>query len=254
MQAQLSISIIDSKTKGIRTAVFRRPDGREFYLHSRFDPLEEARFLVKDVPRRERTLYVVLGFGLGYHVKELLQRIPQSSHILVMEPDFACISGRLLAHRADRSWAWMHNDRLHFLAHHDPMVVPLSLTDRLATLRLLSLELIAHLPSMLTAESFYQAVIAEIPQRFPTSFQSHLNSLDKLLENHLRNFWANLPHSWNATPVTSLQGRWSGRALIIVGRAILDGRTPHFAQGQKPGIVAGDRHYRQDSDGRTASP
>lgn len=215
-QTAPSISLVHSKTKGAPTAIFRRADGREFYLHSRYDPLEEARFLVEDAPRQERTLYVVLGFGLGYHIKALLQRIPQSSHIIVMEPDSARLSSSLLKVKGSPTGAWMHNSRLHFFSHHDPRVAPLSLTDRLANLRLLSLKLVTHIPSTLTDESFYRALISEIPQRFPTCFQSLLNSLDKMLENSLRNFWANLPHSWNATPVNSLHGKWSGRPLIIV--------------------------------------
>ena len=212
----LSISVIDSKTKGVPTAVFRRADSHEFYLHSRFDPLEEARFLVKDVPRRERTLYVVLGFGLRYHVKELLQRLPQSSHIVEMEPDFACLSGRLLENADHQARAWIQNSRLHFIALHNPKVTPIYLADRQVRLRLLSLEMVIHIPSTLTAVSFYRTLGTEILQTFPTSFHSHLNSLDQMLENDLLNFWANLPHSWNAAPVKSLLDKWSGRPLIIV--------------------------------------
>jgi len=78
-------------------------------------------------------------------------------------------------------------------------------------LRLLSFELVTHLPSTLTAESFYRALLAEIPRTLPSSFHSHLNSLDRMMENDLQNFWANLPHSWNAAPILCLHGKWSGR-------------------------------------------
>jgi len=215
-QTTLSISIINSETKGIPTAVCRRADGREFFLHSRQDPLQEARLLVKDVPCRERTLYVVLGFGLGYHVKELLLHIPQSSHVIVLEPDAACLSSGLRSQKNNQSWKWMDNGRLHFLSHHDPGVAPLALVDRLAALRLLALEMFTHVPSTLTAEDFYRSLLSEIPKQFPVSFQSRVASLDTMLENHLRNFWANLPHSWNAAPVQDLKGKWSERRLIIV--------------------------------------
>lgn len=95
-ETALSISIVESKIKGVSTAIVRRSDGHEFFLHSRDNPLEEARIFIEGKPIKERTLYVVLGFGLGYHVRELLERIPPSSHIIVVEPDFACLSGRLL--------------------------------------------------------------------------------------------------------------------------------------------------------------
>ena len=212
----VSVSLVESKIKGAPTAVFRRIDGREFYLHSRYDPLEEARFLVRDVPTRERVLYAVLGFGLGYHVKELLQRLPRSSHLIVLEPEQACLSGKLLQHGDSRTTAWMHNERLHFLGQQDPHAAQLYLADTMVRLRLLSFELVTHIPSTLTAESFYRALINGIPRGLPSSFHSHLNSLDRVMENDLQNFWANLPHSWHAAPVTCLHGKWSGRPLIIV--------------------------------------
>lgn len=94
-------------------------------------------------------------------------------------------------------------------------MVPIYLADRVAKLRLIGLEMITHGPSTLMAESFYGTLQEEIPQKFPASFQSHLNSLDRMLENDLANFWANLPHSWNAAPAKSLAGKWAGRPLII---------------------------------------
>lgn len=215
-QNMISITMIGTRAKNLPTAVCRRADGREFYLHSRYDPAEEARFLIRDVPRRERTLYCVLGFGLGYHVKELLQRIPQSSHVAVLETGDACLSARLRAAEGTRSWAWMHNDRLHYLVHRDAQVAPLSLVDRLTRLRLLGLELVPHIPSMLTGEEFYRQAMAAIPEKFPVSLQNHMGAIDKMLEHPLRNFWANLSHCWRGIPIQNLRGIWNGRKLVIV--------------------------------------
>jgi len=214
-QPELAVSILDSKIQGAPTAACRRADGFEFFLHSPENPVAEARRLAAAAPSRERTLYVVLGFGLGYHVRELLERVPRSSHVLVLEPDSACLSGRLAA-SGNRSWAWISDRRLHRFAHHDPGVAPSAIADRMASLRLLSLEMLVHDPSTLTAEAFYGALREGIPREFPISFASRIGSLDKMLENHLANFWANLPSSWEASPVETLRGRWAGRALILV--------------------------------------
>ena len=178
--------------------------------------MDEARFLVQDLPRRERTLYLVLGFGLGYHVQQLLQRIPQSSHILILEPDGARLSSRA-AHAANAPpRAWLSNTRLHFAALHDPAAAPDILADSMTRLRLLSLEIFPHIPSTLTAEIFYRALLALIPQKFPSSFYNNLNLIDKMPENDLLNFWANLPYSWNAAPIDSLHDLWANRPLIVV--------------------------------------
>lgn len=211
-----SITIVDSATKGAPTALFRRDDGREFYLHSPDNPVEEAGLLVRDVPIRERTMYLVLGYGLGYHVKELLKRIPRSSRVTVIESPRACLSGMQTRVGKDRGSASRIDSRLHFLAPGDPEMVPIFLADRLAQLRLLGIELFTHTPSTMTDEGFFRKLTAEVPRQFPGSFSIHLASLDRLLENDLSNFWANLPHSWDAAITQSLRGGWSGRPLVIV--------------------------------------
>ncbi len=210
------ITIIDSATKGAPTALIRRADGSEAYLHSRFDPVEEARLLIGDVPLRERTMYLVLGFGLGYHVKELLNRIPHTSHVTVAEPRGACLSALRPPGGKNRAATWMKSPRLHFLTLDEPGLGPIYLADRLAEMRLLGIELFTHLPSTLMDETFYRNLSAEVRQKFPRSFAVHLSSLDKLLENDLANFWANLSCSWNAAPAQCLRRKWSGRPLVIV--------------------------------------
>jgi hypothetical protein len=214
-ETALSISIVDSRTKGIPTAVVRRADGQEFFLHSRENPLEEARMMIREKPIKERTLYVVLGFGLGYHIRELLEKIPESSHVAVIEPDFACLSSGLLRDGGKRFSDWMQDSRLHCLVYHDPAAVPMYLADQIAKLRLLALEMITHQPSTLTAESFYGALLEEIPKKFPDCLQSHFNYADRMMEGGLANLWANLPYSWNAAPIKNLAGKWAGRMLII---------------------------------------
>jgi hypothetical protein len=212
----LSISLQPSRVKAAPTAFIRRPDGREFYLHSRYDPFEEAQFLARDVARQERALYVVLGFGLGYHVRAILDHVPASSHVIVVEPDAACLSARAFAGGDHPAARWIRDPRLHFLTLHDPKLAPLHLADRMAALRLLMIKLVTHVPSTLTAEEYYRSIATELPAHFPTAIQRHLVSLDRMLENDLRSFWSNLPYSWRAAPISCLAGAWPSRPLVIV--------------------------------------
>jgi hypothetical protein len=212
----LSVSLQPSRVKAAPTALVRRADGREFYLHSRYDPFEEGQFLARDVARQERALYVVLGFGLGYHVRAILDHVPASSHVMVVEPDAACLSARALATADHPAARWVRDPRLHFLTLHDPKLAPLHLADRMAALRLLTIKLVTHVPSTLTAEEFYRSIASEIPAQFPTAIQRHLVSLDRMLENDLRSLWSNLPYSWRAAPISRLAAAWAGRPLVVV--------------------------------------
>lgn len=212
----LSISLVPTKVSGVPTARITRADGHAFHLHSRYDPIEEARFLVRDVALTERTLYVVLGFGLGYHVRALLERIPASSHVLVLEPETAALSRRVATDAALDASQWIDHPRLHFLAHHDPQLAPVHLADRFTALRMLSVKMVPHVPSTRTAEDYYRSVLSEIPQALPAGIQRQLNVLDRQLENDLTNFWANLCSSWQGRSLADVRAQWIGRPLIIV--------------------------------------
>jgi hypothetical protein len=234
----LSISLLPSKIPGAPTAVVERTDGPPFHLHSRYDPLEEAQFLIRDVALTERTLYVVLGCGLGYHVHELLRRAPASSHVLVIEPDHATLSRRFAKDAATDVGQWIEHPRLHFLAHHDPLIAPIHLADRFAALRMLSVKMVPHVPSTRTAEDYYRTLLTAIPEALPSSIQRQLNLLDRLLENDLLNFWANLRYAWQGHSLASVRGQWLGRPLIIVSAGpSLDRAWADLADAQRHAVI-----------------
>src|SRR5262245_59709381 len=56
-------------------------------LTSRHRPLDEAERLVRDIDLVEHAVVVVLGFGLGYHVRKLAERGAKATLIVVYEPD-----------------------------------------------------------------------------------------------------------------------------------------------------------------------
>ena len=71
--------------EGTPTLIAISPEGREVSLHSRYNPLEEASRLVKTISTRSSLNFLVLGFGLGFHVAELIRNIPPSARVLVVE-------------------------------------------------------------------------------------------------------------------------------------------------------------------------
>jgi len=207
---------VRTRVTGAPSATFRRPDGRDCYLHSRVDPRDEARFLVADVPLQERALYIVLGFGLGYHVEALLHRVPRSSHVVVIEPAGAALSGVTCRPRKGRAPGWTRDARLHVHAHHDATLAATHVADRLTAHHLTAIHVVPHLPSMQTAPPFYETLSRTLPALLPATIQQQLNLLDKMLEGDLRNFWANLSSSWNEASPKALADAWKGRPLVLV--------------------------------------
>jgi hypothetical protein len=55
------------------------------YLYSRYDPLKDAERFIHSQINGSANVYCLFGFGLGYHVRELLQKEPDKQ-IIVIEP------------------------------------------------------------------------------------------------------------------------------------------------------------------------
>lgn len=72
---------------GMPTLRVRVKDGKQLLLHSSHDPAREAARLVDSADTGGISSFMVLGFGLGYHVEELARRIHARSRIYVLEPD-----------------------------------------------------------------------------------------------------------------------------------------------------------------------
>ncbi|HSR67502.1 MAG TPA: 6-hydroxymethylpterin diphosphokinase MptE-like protein [Acidobacteriota bacterium] len=72
--------------RGPETLVLKK-DGRQVYLHSAYDPQREARQWAGQVDEPSPSnIVVVFGLGLGYHLRALLERLPASQRVIVVEP------------------------------------------------------------------------------------------------------------------------------------------------------------------------
>ncbi len=74
---------------------------------SRRRPLAEARAFVDAIDLAARGVYVIAGFGMGYHVRELVERVASAGAtggvVLVYEPDVALLRVAL-EHQPDTQW------------------------------------------------------------------------------------------------------------------------------------------------------
>ena len=80
---------LERTASGAWTAKTPLSDGRGTYLHSRHDPVVEAKRLIAAVPTEDKYCYVVGGMGLGYHVQALYQSrcaTAGDAFIVVTEP------------------------------------------------------------------------------------------------------------------------------------------------------------------------
>ncbi|MCH8157029.1 MAG: motility associated factor glycosyltransferase family protein, partial [Nitrospinae bacterium] len=63
------------------------PDGSTRNLHSTYDPVQEAARFIDTCLTNGDSNFLVTGFGFGYHLLELVRRVPASSRIVMIEKD-----------------------------------------------------------------------------------------------------------------------------------------------------------------------
>lgn len=70
-------------------------DNKKIFVHSKFNPYKEAERFVSEVETSEFDLIIVFGFGYGYHVELLLNKLNENTTLLVLQQDLALIKSAL---------------------------------------------------------------------------------------------------------------------------------------------------------------
>ncbi len=78
-----SIEAVETKLGGHVPAVTK--DGKRLFIHSKFDPVKEAERFIGEIDTAAFDLFIIFGFGFGYHVEELLNGMGSDSLVLVIE-------------------------------------------------------------------------------------------------------------------------------------------------------------------------
>lgn len=82
---ELEITPVKTRSGAVTFRVEK--SGRAIFLHSRYNPEEEARRFILDKGVNKGDLVVVYGFGLGYHIRELLKLVGNDGRVEVIEPN-----------------------------------------------------------------------------------------------------------------------------------------------------------------------
>lgn len=68
---------------GANSAIIKQTGENPYHLHSTIDPVQEALEWASYIQLEEYTAYVIIGCGLGYHVRALWDKIPKNSILCV---------------------------------------------------------------------------------------------------------------------------------------------------------------------------
>jgi hypothetical protein len=190
----------------------RHGDGTTTTLHSKYDPVREARKLIGEVDSTGLQSFLVMGFGLGYHLQELLEQASSEAEVLVLERDPAVIRAAaelrdLRAVFADRRVVW--------LVGRDRKEVYQILRIRQQSLMSTALRIVAHSASTALDPDYYQQARKAL-RDFLLSGEVTLRTQFNLARKSILNEMQNLPLYVGCPSVAELREIYRGRPGIVV--------------------------------------
>ncbi len=195
---------------GAATVAVDTPKGPTL-LHSRYDPVKDAAKLIDAVEIDGKFCFVVLGFGLGYHVRELFRRLKGDAVIVVVEPSLALLSTALACLNLSDIIA---SGRLVVLDQLDKAIVHEKLQPH-NTLMMLGARFVNHPPSQRVAGEFHARARALITDLTAFSRMTLLTLVGNA-QVTCRNIAHNLPKYLTTPPINVLGNRFKGAPAIIV--------------------------------------
>lgn len=202
---------VEPTRAGVPTVLLPTADGRRICLHSRYQPIDEARRLVATAETGSKTVFCIHGFGLGYHVEQLFAEASEDALLIILEPDLRLL--RTAFEHRDFS-RLLGSTRIIFLTEQDRGQLMMRLSGQQAML-LAGLSFVAHAPSIQLHAEFHrqlQAWMAEYAAYCRTSFNTAILNGQRTCENLARNL------RWyvGAPGVGRLKDRHKGQPAIIV--------------------------------------
>lgn len=189
--------------------------GRSFLLHSIYDPEKEARDWLKHIELSPNTAYLVLGFGLGYHVKALLDALPENCHIYVVEysdqESLAKATCQIIPYLR-----WMQDHRLTIYTRSDIRWLAGQISDGMSKKHVKKITLCRHYPTMRIHQDFYTQVEKQLVPKVKDLFMTRLNFSLAGAGNYIENFWRNLPYIASSPGITKFRDKFKNIPAIIV--------------------------------------
>ena len=181
-------------------------------LCSRHRPLDEADRLTESIDLIEHAVIVVLGFGAGYHVRCLAERMGKAGVIIVFEPDVALL--RAVFERIDHS-SWLRKSLVVWVTDPDDRGALARKLDGSEAIVAQGVQFLEHPAS--------RARLGERTQSFVEMFSNHVSAAKTTLTTTLmrsvdtvRNHLLNLDHYAAGAGITELENIAAGYPAVVV--------------------------------------
>jgi hypothetical protein len=197
---------------GLPTASWER-DVSHLALHSRYDPLREARQRLKSQSYADADYFIFLGFGLGYLLDALIEEIHDASkHYFIVESDLEILRAAFEARNLSPILSLPH---VHFAWPASGSELAEQWHSFFDPVQAQQSTFLTHLPSVSLNPGLFKAA-AEIIQSQTFQIFTDINTLVAKSQEFLDNFAQNLPKAAKAPGVINFAGMFSGTPAVIV--------------------------------------
>jgi hypothetical protein len=229
--AQNRIELVPSR-KGLPTAFYRRDGSDPVPLHSRYDPLQEARQSLKDVDLAQADYFILLGFGLGYGADALVERVAQErAHIFAVESDLEILRAAFAA-RDLTSLLALPN--VHFPWPPEGNELAWQWQQFFDPVRAQGSIFLSHPPSLVLNPSLFKSAVEVIKSKTLQIF-TDINTLVGRMPLFLKNFVTNFARASSSPGVAAFRQKFRGVPAVLVAAGPSLDRNVHelraFHQG-----------------------
>jgi len=257
-------NVVLEKTKDNHYTVKIKDSSREVYIHSKYSPIKEAERFVQNLKDYNiKTVFIVYGMGLGYHILELIKYLHKENPLIIIEPNEGVLS------KAFSIYDWtslMRRDKTYIFSGTDANELKLVLGEFIDISNVDNLKLLNFSQYHKVYSSFYEKVVEEI-KHYVSLFKISKNTREHFWEQFNKNFFNNLYSIFYQRSINDLKNQFKNVPAFIVsagpsldknikelqnvkdkGIIFSGGRTlptlfkynitPHFVVSMDPGIAA----------------
>ncbi|GAB6158049.1 hypothetical protein JCM39194_12490 [Desulfotomaculum varum] len=194
----------------------------EYFLHSVYDPVKEARRLA-EANYRENHLHILLGIGMGYLAREIFLKLGESDVLLIVEPNQSVFATAL-----------QHNRELQEILHKDNVFLNLGANQALFHSQMSLLMGKGFLGRVHVIEHpnytrLYPWLVDRITRLLKDIYMMgliNLNTINTFGELWQKNFLLNLYHAFQSLPFSQLTNRLSCPVIIAAAGPSLTKQLP----------------------------
>jgi hypothetical protein len=204
--------VVATSKKGPPSLSLTLPDGKKITLHSTYDPVKEAGKFIDLCVIDNYSNFIVLGLGMGYHIQELVSRVPRSSKIIIFEKEmevfFCCLANidftSVINHPGVQFQIGMDTSSVEGVLEPDRIHFSL---NGYATIKF---------KPLVNAEiEYYSQIIKKVDAIFNET-QIDLNTQAAFSKIFFRNIFENWKHIFSSPGVHSLKNKYLRIPAIIV--------------------------------------